>query len=115
VKHTRIIVTHYGGPDALRVLEEECPEPKDGEVRVRMLAAGVVGSRAGAVTPKDDPCLYPGFPPSCPARVIRGPVSNSLHIARSMRISRTTRPCTLHLKVYETYPAGTTFGRGRTR
>jgi NADPH2:quinone reductase len=41
VKHTRIIVTHYGGPDALQVIEEECPEPKDGEVRVRVLAAGV--------------------------------------------------------------------------
>jgi NADPH2:quinone reductase len=41
VKHTRIIVTHYGGPGALQVLEEECPEPKDGEVRVRVLAAGV--------------------------------------------------------------------------
>jgi NADPH:quinone reductase len=41
MRHTRIIVTHYGGPDALRVVEEECPEPKDGEVRVRVLAAGV--------------------------------------------------------------------------
>jgi NADPH2:quinone reductase len=41
MKYTRIIVTHYGGPDALRVLEEECPEPKAGEVRVRVLAAGV--------------------------------------------------------------------------
>src|SRR5215510_8767991 len=41
VKHTRIIVSHYGGPDALSVLEEECPEPKAGEVRVRVLAAGV--------------------------------------------------------------------------
>jgi len=41
VKHTRIIVTHYGGPDALRVIEEECPEPKPGEVRVKVLAAGV--------------------------------------------------------------------------
>jgi NADPH:quinone reductase-like Zn-dependent oxidoreductase len=41
VKHTRIIVTHYGGPDELRVVEEECPEPQDGEVRVRVLAAGV--------------------------------------------------------------------------
>jgi NADPH:quinone reductase len=41
VKHTRIIVTHYGGPDALRVVEEECPEPKDGEVRVKVQAAGV--------------------------------------------------------------------------
>jgi NADPH:quinone reductase len=41
MRHTRVIVTHYGGPDALRVVEEECPEPKDGEVRVRVLAAGV--------------------------------------------------------------------------
>jgi hypothetical protein len=41
VKHRRIIVTHYGGPDAIQVLEEECPEPKEGEVRVKVLAAGV--------------------------------------------------------------------------
>ncbi len=41
MRHTRIIVTHYGGPDALQVVEEECPEPKKGEVRVRVLAAGV--------------------------------------------------------------------------
>jgi NADPH:quinone reductase-like Zn-dependent oxidoreductase len=41
VKYTRIIVTHYGGPDALQVVEEECPEPKAGEVRVKVLAAGV--------------------------------------------------------------------------
>lgn len=41
MKYTRIVVAHYGGPDALRVIEEECPEPKAGEVRVRVLAAGV--------------------------------------------------------------------------
>ncbi len=41
MKHARIVVSHYGGPDALQVLDEECPEPKDGEVRVRVLAAGV--------------------------------------------------------------------------
>jgi len=41
MRHTRVIVTHYGGPDALRVVEEECPEQKDGEVRVKVLAAGV--------------------------------------------------------------------------
>ena len=41
VRHTRIIVTRYGGPDALQVVQEECPEPKAGEVRVRVLAAGV--------------------------------------------------------------------------
>src|SRR5438045_9558176 len=41
MRHARVIVTHYGGPDELRVVEEECPEPKKGEVRVRVLAAGV--------------------------------------------------------------------------
>jgi NADPH2:quinone reductase len=41
VRHTRIIVTRYGGPEELRVVEEQCPEPKEGEVRVRVLAAGV--------------------------------------------------------------------------
>jgi NADPH:quinone reductase len=41
MKHKRIIVTHYGGPDALQVMEEECPEPKGGEVRVKVQAAGV--------------------------------------------------------------------------
>jgi NADPH:quinone reductase len=39
--NTRILVDHYGGPDELRVVEEECQEPKHGEVRVRVLAAGV--------------------------------------------------------------------------
>ncbi len=41
MKHTRIVVTRYGGPDALQAVEEECPEPKKGEVRVKVLAAGV--------------------------------------------------------------------------
>jgi NADPH:quinone reductase and related Zn-dependent oxidoreductases len=41
VKHNRIVVSHYGGPGELRVVEEDCPEPKRGEVRVRVLAAGV--------------------------------------------------------------------------
>ena len=41
MKYTRIIVTHYGGPDTLQVVEEECPEPKTREVRVKVLAAGV--------------------------------------------------------------------------
>jgi NADPH:quinone reductase-like Zn-dependent oxidoreductase len=41
MKYKHIHVAHYGGPDELRVVEEECPEPKKGEVRVRVLTAGV--------------------------------------------------------------------------
>jgi len=65
VRHKRIIVTHHGGPDALRVVEEECPEPRDGEVRVRTLAAGVslpdVMAREG-VHPETPPVPFtPGW------------------------------------------------------
>src|SRR5215831_4913520 len=41
MRNTRITVTHYGGPEAIQVVEEECHEPKRGEVLVRILAAGV--------------------------------------------------------------------------
>src|SRR4029453_17637903 len=41
VKSRRIVVSHYGGPDALQVVDEECPEPKRGDVRVKVIAAGV--------------------------------------------------------------------------
>ena len=40
-RHARIVVSQYGGPEELRLVEEERPEPKEGEVRVRVLAAGV--------------------------------------------------------------------------
>src|SRR5512146_2286581 len=65
MKYTRILVTHYGGPDALQVVEEECPEPNAGEVLVRVLAAGVslpdIMAREG-VHPETPPVPYtPGW------------------------------------------------------
>lgn len=41
MKHIRIVVAHYGGPNELRAIEETCPDPKHGEARIRVLAAGV--------------------------------------------------------------------------
>jgi NADPH:quinone reductase len=41
MRHQRIVVSQYGGADALRLVEEQVPEPKAGEVRVKVLAAGV--------------------------------------------------------------------------
>jgi NADPH2:quinone reductase len=42
MKNTRIVVTRCGGPEVMEVVEDECvPEPKDTEVRVRVMAAGV--------------------------------------------------------------------------
>jgi NADPH2:quinone reductase len=41
LKHHRVVVTRHGGPDVLQVVEEDRPEPQAGEVRVKVLAAGV--------------------------------------------------------------------------
>jgi len=65
VRHTRVVVTHYGGPDALRVVEEERPEPKRDEVRVRVLAAGVslpdIMAREGVHPETPRPPFTPGW------------------------------------------------------
>lgn len=41
MKYKRVIVSHYGGPEVLQVIEDELPEPQPNEVRVKVLAAGV--------------------------------------------------------------------------
>lgn len=41
MRRTRIVVARYGGPEVLQAIEEECPQPGTGEVRVKVLAAGV--------------------------------------------------------------------------
>ncbi|MCP4645696.1 MAG: zinc-binding dehydrogenase [bacterium] len=41
MKHRRVVVPRHGGPEVLQVVEETLPEPRIGEVRVKVLAAGV--------------------------------------------------------------------------
>jgi NADPH:quinone reductase-like Zn-dependent oxidoreductase len=41
MRNQRVVVSNFGGPECLRVIEEEVPRPGVGEVRVRVLAAGV--------------------------------------------------------------------------
>lgn len=65
MRHQRIVVSHYGGPDQLRLVEEDAPEPRAGEVRVKVLAAGVampdVMAREG-IHPETPPTPYtPGW------------------------------------------------------
>jgi NADPH:quinone reductase-like Zn-dependent oxidoreductase len=41
VKNHRVVVSRHGGPEVLQVVEEDLPEPRPGEVRVKVLAAGI--------------------------------------------------------------------------
>ena len=61
----RVVVGRYGGPEVLQVVEEDDPRPGPGEVRVRVLAAGVSFSdgllRAGTYLGGPKPPFTPGY------------------------------------------------------
>jgi NADPH2:quinone reductase len=61
----RVVVDRFGGPEVLRVVEGEDPRPGPGEVRVRVLAAGVSFTdaliRAGTYLGGPKPPFTPGY------------------------------------------------------
>jgi NADPH:quinone reductase len=61
----RVVVDQYGGPEVVKVVEADVPEPGPGEVRVRVLAAGVSFTdaliRAGTYLGGPKPPFTPGY------------------------------------------------------
>src|SRR5512132_4052320 len=61
----RVVVDHFGGPEVLKVVEADIPRPGPGEVRVRVLAAGVSFTdaqlRAGTYLGVPKPPFTPGY------------------------------------------------------
>ena len=41
MKYQRVVVTRYGGPEVLQVVEGDLPKPRAGEARVKIVTAGV--------------------------------------------------------------------------
>jgi len=65
MKYKRIVVCDYGGAEVLQVIEDEVPEPQPGEVRVKILTAGVawgdILKREGWAGRDVKPPLTPGY------------------------------------------------------
>jgi len=61
----RVVVDHFGGPEVLKTVEDDDPRPGPGEVRVRVLAAGVSFTdaqlRAGTYLGVPKPPFTPGY------------------------------------------------------
>ena len=61
----RVIVDHYGGPEVVKVIDDQVPQPGPGEVRVKVLAAGVSYTdamlRAGSYLGVPKPPFTPGY------------------------------------------------------
>src|SRR5690242_20234902 len=61
----RVVIDHFGGPEVVSVVEEDDPKPGPGEVRVKVLASGVLISdaqmRAGTYLGGPKPPFTPGY------------------------------------------------------
>jgi NADPH:quinone reductase len=61
----RVVVDQFGGPEVVRVIDDQVPRPGPGEVRVRVLAAGVSYTdamlRAGSYLGVPKPPFTPGY------------------------------------------------------
>ncbi|UCC88849.1 MAG: zinc-binding dehydrogenase [Anaerolineales bacterium] len=65
MKYRRIVIPQSGGPEALQVVEADLPEPAPGEVRVKVLSAGVLLAdvmwQEGKVPGGPKPPFIPGY------------------------------------------------------
>ena len=79
----RVVVDHFGGPEVLRVVEDDDPRPGTGEVLVRVLAAGVSYTdamlRAGSYLGVPNPPFTPGYELVGVVEEL-GPGSTRLHV-----------------------------------
>jgi NADPH:quinone reductase-like Zn-dependent oxidoreductase len=61
----RVVVERFGGPEVVKVIDDQVPQPGPGEVRVRVLAAGVSYTdamlRAGSYLGVPKPPFTPGY------------------------------------------------------
>jgi NADPH2:quinone reductase len=61
----RVVVDHFGGPEVLKIVDEDDPRPRTGELRVKVLAAGVSFTdaliRAGTYLGGPKPPFTPGY------------------------------------------------------
>jgi NADPH:quinone reductase-like Zn-dependent oxidoreductase len=74
----RVVITKQGGPEVLRLIEDDLPNPKPGEVRVKVLATGVSFAdmlmRLGLYRAAPPPPFSPGYD-------IAGEVNGKLFVA----------------------------------
>jgi len=78
MQNRRVIITRHGGPEVLQLIEDDLPEPKAGEVRVKVLATGVSFAdllfRTGLYRPAPPVPFSPGYD-------IAGEVDGKLFVA----------------------------------
>ncbi len=104
MSYRHVVITRFGGPEVLKMIEEtELPEPKPGEVRVRVLVTSAAFTdvliRKGAYPDvKEKPPFSPGYDmvgvvDKLGAGATRFQVGHASPISQSSGLIRNTSAC----------------------
>lgn len=98
----RIMITQYGGPEVLVVVEENLPEPKAQEVRVKILTVGVANTDA-MLRQSNVPALGAPSLPYTPGKEIVGVVDKLGEGVSTLDLGQTVTSCLEGFGAYAEY------------
>ena len=92
MQYKRVVITRHGGPEVLQVVENELPQPQAGQVRVRILAAGIANTDA-MLRASNVPALGAPSPPYTPGKELVGLVDKLGEGVSSVRVGQMVAAC----------------------
>jgi NADPH:quinone reductase-like Zn-dependent oxidoreductase len=101
MKYRQVIITRHGGPEVLQVVENEIPEPQMGQVRVKILAAGVAATDI-MLRETNMPGLGAPSPPYSPGKELVGVVDKLGDGVSTLELGQTVAIC-LDQKTFGAY------------
>ena len=102
MKYKRIVITHHGGPEVLQVVEDVLPEPQSGQVRVRILTAGVANTDT-MLRQSNVPGLGAPSPPYTPGKELVGVVDKLGPGVSNLEKGQTVASCLSGFGAYSEY------------
>ncbi len=102
MKYKRVVITRHGGPEVLEIVEDELPEPQSGQVRVRILAAGVANTDA-MLRERNVPGLGAPSPPYSPGKELVGVVDKLGDGVSTLEVGQTVASSLTGFGAYSEY------------
>ena len=102
MKYKRVVITRHGGPEVLQIVEDDLPEPQSGQVRVKILAAGVANTDT-MLRASNMPGLGAPSPPYSPGKELVGVVDKLGDGASTLEVGQTVASCLAGFGAYSEY------------
>jgi NADPH:quinone reductase-like Zn-dependent oxidoreductase len=102
MKYKRVVITRHGGPEVLQVVEDELPEPQIGQVRVKILAAGVANTDT-MLRESNMPGLGAPSPPYSPGKELVGVVDKLGDGVSTVEVGQTVASCLTGFGAYSEF------------